>query len=170
MKLISLAAAVVLTLAACSREPDPTEAAEKALQEANLAGVTVKWDDDAWIAHLRGTVESTTDRDRAADLAESAIGTSGRVLNELTVKGLNEETADDLDGRIRSVAFAVQGIGLMLAPKSGAELRSDLRARLPIAHRSRSGSRRYDRVCCPESLIRTASSWVTLRSLRASGT
>ena len=102
MKLISLAAAFVLTLAACSREPNPTEAADKALQQANLAGVTVKWDGDARIAHLRGTVESTADRDRAGELAESAIGTSGRVLNELTVKGLNEETADDLDGRIRS--------------------------------------------------------------------
>ena len=30
------------------------------------------------------------------------------------------------------------GIGLMLAPKSGAELRSDLRARLPMRHSNES--------------------------------
>jgi osmotically-inducible protein OsmY len=33
-------------------------------------------------------------------VAAAAVGTSGRVLNELTVVGLNEETADDLDDEI----------------------------------------------------------------------
>jgi hyperosmotically inducible periplasmic protein len=101
VKRTSIAAALTLALVACNRTPDPTEAAEKALEQANLAGVDVQWDRDARIAHLKGTVDSTADRQRAEDIAESAIGTAGRLLNELTVKGLNDETADDLDDRIR---------------------------------------------------------------------
>ena len=33
---------------------------------------------------------------------EGRVTVAGRVLNELTVKGLNDTTADDLDGQIRS--------------------------------------------------------------------
>jgi osmotically-inducible protein OsmY len=40
-------------------------------------------------------------RSRAQEVADAVVGTSGRVLNELTVKGLNDTTADDLDGQIR---------------------------------------------------------------------
>ena len=100
-KLISLVAVLSLA-AACNREPNPTDAAERALQEANIAGVGVEWDDEARIAHLRGTVDTSSDRARAEEVVESAVGTTGRVLNELTVKGLNDDSADDLDGRIRS--------------------------------------------------------------------
>ena len=100
MKRTSIAAALTLALVACNRTPDPTDAAEKALEQANLGGVDVQWDSEARIAHLKGTVDSTADRQRAEDIAESAIGTAGRLLNELTVKGLNDDTADDLDDRI----------------------------------------------------------------------
>lgn len=95
-------AAVVAALAACSERPDPTEQAEKALEQANIQGVDVDWDEDARIAHLQGTVESATDRQRAEEIATASVGTSGTVLNELTVKGVNDDLADDLDGRIRS--------------------------------------------------------------------
>jgi hyperosmotically inducible protein len=94
--------AVVAALAACSERPDPTEQAEKALEQANIQGVDVDWDGDARIAHLQGTVESATDRQRAEEIATASVGTSGTVLNELTVKGVNDDLADDLDGRIRS--------------------------------------------------------------------
>ena len=40
------------------------------------------------------------ERSRAEEVADAVVGTSGRVLNELTVKGLNDTTADDLDGDI----------------------------------------------------------------------
>ena len=42
-----------------------------------------------------------SERSRAAEVADAVVGTSGRVLNELTVKGLNDTTAGDLDGAIR---------------------------------------------------------------------
>src|SRR4051812_26336057 len=106
MRLISRyssALALVCALgAACNRAPDPEEQVSKALKEARLDAVKVDWDKDARIAHLRGTVEQPTDRQRAEDVATAAVGTSGRVLNELTIKNLNDSSADDLDGDIRS--------------------------------------------------------------------
>jgi osmotically-inducible protein OsmY len=101
-KWMSAALAFVCIAGACKRGPDPGDQAEKALRDANLTSVTFKWDDDARIGHLQGTVDTPTDRQRAEDVAQAAVGTTGRVLNELTVKGLNEDTADDLDGTIRS--------------------------------------------------------------------
>lgn len=102
----SVAVAFTLALAAgaCSNNnvPDPSDRTEQALKDANISDVNVDWDKDARVAHLKGTVESTRERERAAAVAETAVGTSGRVLNELTVANVNEKTADDMDGRIRS--------------------------------------------------------------------
>jgi osmotically-inducible protein OsmY len=95
--------AIALGLAACANNvPDPTDSAEKALQEANLDDVEVDWDSEARVAHLKGTVDSPADRSRAEEVATAAVGTTGKVVNEVTVAGLNDKTADDLDGRIRS--------------------------------------------------------------------
>lgn len=103
LKIISVGFAVLFMLAAaCSRAPDPSANADRALKEANLDTVKVDWDDEARIAHLQGTVNSPAERDRAEEVAAAAVGTSGRILNEVTIRGLNEHTADDLDGRIRS--------------------------------------------------------------------
>src|SRR3954468_19384762 len=102
---ITLAAALFCVLAgpACSRnEPSPASNTEKALKDAQLNDVKVEWDRDARIAHLKGTVDSPTDRQRAEQVAASTVGTTGKVLNEVTIKGINEQTADDLDGDIRS--------------------------------------------------------------------
>jgi osmotically-inducible protein OsmY len=86
-----------LVLGACHKGPDPSGTVERALQEGHLGQVKVSWDDDAHVARLRGTVATPTDRTRAEDLATSAVGTSGKVLNELTIKGVNDQTAGDLD-------------------------------------------------------------------------
>jgi osmotically-inducible protein OsmY len=63
--------------------------------------VAVKVDDDVHIVHLRGTVSSMADRSRAQEVADAVVGTSGRVLNELTIKGLNDKTAGALDDDIK---------------------------------------------------------------------
>jgi osmotically-inducible protein OsmY len=107
MRLITRCGSVLaLTLAlgvagACNREPDPSDRVSKALKEAKLDDVKVDWDKDAHVAHLKGTVDQPTDRQRAEEVANAAVGTTGRVLNEVTVKGLNDKTADDMDGQIR---------------------------------------------------------------------
>jgi osmotically-inducible protein OsmY len=100
----SLVLTSLLAIAAggCNSGPDPSADVTRALKEANMPQVTVDWDSDARVAHLKGTVERVADRQRAEELAAAAVGTSGRVLNELTVRNINEETADDYDDRIES--------------------------------------------------------------------
>jgi len=95
--------AAALAFGGCNRgAPDPSDQVSKALKDANLDQVKVDWDKEAHVAHLKGTVDRPTDRQRAEEVASAAVGTSGRVLNEVTVKGLNDKTADDLDGSIKS--------------------------------------------------------------------
>jgi osmotically-inducible protein OsmY len=96
---------VVLTAVAavgigCGRGPDTEENVRKALDQANMQAVQVDVDDNANIVHLKGTVETISDRTRAEEVASATVGTTGRVLNELTVKGLNDQTAGDLDDEV----------------------------------------------------------------------
>src|SRR5262249_11181872 len=104
MKLVTRLAAigVAFALTACNRGPNPTDEGNRALKQANLNDVTVDWDGGARVAHLRGRVDQPTDRQRAEEVANAAVGTTGKVLNEVTIKGLNEKTAGLLDGDIRS--------------------------------------------------------------------
>ena len=87
--------------AGCHRGPDTSGNLRKALDQANMQQVNVKVDDDEHIVHLKGTVNSMADRSRAQEVADAVVGTSGRVLNELTVKGLNDKTAGSLDDDIK---------------------------------------------------------------------
>src|SRR5512138_3072961 len=97
MSALALAAA----LGACNRGPNPTDEVTRSLKQANLNEVSVDWDGSARVAHLKGTVEKPTDRQRAEEIATAAVGTTGKVLNEVTIKGLNEKTAGNLDGDIK---------------------------------------------------------------------
>lgn len=94
-------AAALAGAAACSRGPDPSDNVNRALREANLNQVKVDWDKDAHIAHLQGTVDTPTDKRRATDVAAAAVGTTGRVLNEVTIRGVNDKSAGDLDDDIK---------------------------------------------------------------------
>ena len=103
MPRMSFAATLFLIagMAACSSGPNPTDNITKALKASNLNEVTVTWDSGARIAHLKGTVDRSADRSRAEDVAAAAAGSDGKVLNEITIKGLNEKTAGNLDGEIK---------------------------------------------------------------------
>ena len=103
MPRMSFAATLFLIagMAACSSGPNPTDNITKALKVSNLNEVTVTWDSGARIAHLKGTVDRPADRSRAEDVAAAAAGSDGKVLNEITIKGLNEKTAGNLDGEIK---------------------------------------------------------------------
>jgi osmotically-inducible protein OsmY len=103
MRMSRVTSAVLLSCGlavGCGGGPDHEENVKKALTQANLEQVAVDVDDQENIVHLKGTVGSMSDRTRAEEVATAAVGTSGRVLNELTVEGLNAESADDLDGQI----------------------------------------------------------------------
>jgi hyperosmotically inducible protein len=91
-------------LPACSNsrtDNDPKDRVSTALKDANLKDVDVAYDRDEHVVHLKGNVDSTAERSRAEQIAERAVGTSGKVLNEVTVKGVDDKTADDNDGRIK---------------------------------------------------------------------
>jgi len=97
---VGLLAAAPLTQA-CNRQPDVKKQVSDSLEQANVKDVNVDWDKDARVVHLKGAVTSAAERERAEQIATTAVGTSGTVLNELTVEGLNENTADNMDGEIR---------------------------------------------------------------------
>jgi osmotically-inducible protein OsmY len=92
---------VIVALSACNRGPDPTDEVTRSLKQANLTEVSMDWDRTARVAHLKGSVDKPTDRQRAEEIATAAVGTTGKVLNEVTIKGLNEKTAGNLDGDIK---------------------------------------------------------------------
>ena len=91
---------LLLVTVACGSRPDTQESVRTALDEAGMHEVQVEVDREANLVHLRGTVASTQQRNRAEEIATAAVGTTGRVLNELAVAGLNDQTADDLDDEI----------------------------------------------------------------------
>jgi osmotically-inducible protein OsmY len=100
---VAITSAILLTCAltlACGRRDGTKQNVAKALEQANLSNVAVDVEHDSKIVHLKGTVGTMSDRTRAEEIAAAAVGTTGRVLNELTVEGLNAETADDLDDEI----------------------------------------------------------------------
>src|SRR4051794_39122703 len=99
--LVTSALALTVALSACNRGPDPADEVTRSLKKANLNEVSVDWDRNARVAHLKGSVERPTDRQRAEEIANAAVGTTGKVLNEVTIKGLNEKTAGNLDGDIK---------------------------------------------------------------------
>ena len=103
MRLTQIAVMVALIAAyGCQRGADTKGDVRKALDQANMQNVEIKVDNDEHIVHLQGVVGSMADRTRAQEVADAVVGTSGRVLNELTVNGVNDKTAGDLDGDIRT--------------------------------------------------------------------
>src|SRR5512140_3082815 len=98
---VTIALALAVALSACNRGPNPTDEVTRSLKQANLNEVSVDWDGGARVAHLKGTVDKPTDRQRAEEIATAAVGTGGKVLNEVTIKGLNEKSAGNLDGNIK---------------------------------------------------------------------
>jgi osmotically-inducible protein OsmY len=101
---VAIAFTLALAAGACSQSevPDPSDRTKQALADANIKDVNVDWDKEARVAHLKGTVDSTRERERAEQVAATAVGTTGKVLNELTIENVNETTADNMDGKIRS--------------------------------------------------------------------
>ena len=106
MKRLSTFGAALLfagAISACNQAPDPGEQVRDALKAAAIDDVNVNYDRDSKAIHLKGSVESAAVKDRAEQVATKAVGTSGNVLNEITVENtVAEKRADDMDGTIRS--------------------------------------------------------------------
>lgn len=97
-----VAAAFSALAAACARNSnDPKDRVDKALSDANVKGVHASYDRDANVVHLTGTVDSVDQKERADQAATGAVGTTGRVLDEIQVQGMDEKPAADQDALIR---------------------------------------------------------------------
>ncbi len=107
-KLVGLVPALAFTLAlgtaACTNAPNENAAdrVQKALDEAKVEGVNVDYDRNARVVHLKGKVDSPELKDRAGQIAETAVGTSGTVLNELTVEGTDTDRVETEDDQLRT--------------------------------------------------------------------
>jgi osmotically-inducible protein OsmY len=93
-----LAATLLIATACGPANPDYEKTADDALSSAALDRVNADYDNDAKTIHLRGTVNTEGERQRAADVVQKAVGDGARVANEVTVANKDEEIADDLDG------------------------------------------------------------------------
>ena len=91
----ALMAAPLLT--ACNRNdntPNYEARVQDRLKDANLKDVNANWNKDEKALHLTGKVEATTDKQRAEDVASQVVGTSGRVVNEVKVNGVDSRDQD----------------------------------------------------------------------------
>lgn len=100
----TLSLAIGMGAAACntSTRADTGDRVEKALDDANLKDVNVDFDKNANVVHLKGKVNSADQKQQAERIAETAVGTSGKVLNELTVEGANEDRMETVDDQIKN--------------------------------------------------------------------
>jgi len=100
----ALSLSIGLGAAGCNtaHNEDTGNRVEKALDDANLRDVNVDYDRDANVVHLKGKVNSADQKQQAERIAETAVGTSGKVLNELTVEGMNEDRMETADDQIKN--------------------------------------------------------------------
>ena len=100
---LSLSIGLGATACTATHEDDNTgNRVEKALEDANLKDVNVDYDRDANVVHLKGKVDSADQKQQAERIAETAVGTSGKVLNELEVEGMDEDRMETVDDQIKS--------------------------------------------------------------------
>jgi osmotically-inducible protein OsmY len=111
-----LAVAFTIT-SACKQQDDPANRVSEALKQAQLDDVSANYDSDSKVVHLRGNVPSQDERQRAEEVAERAVGTSGKILNEVTVEDVDERSADDSDGRIRRQLYDMVDRNAQLADR-----------------------------------------------------
>jgi hypothetical protein len=77
-----------------AKSPDYESRVQDRLKDANIKDVSANWKKDENTLHLTGEVKTPTDKERAEELANQVVGTSGRVVNEVKVEGDNSENLD----------------------------------------------------------------------------
>jgi osmotically-inducible protein OsmY len=95
---VAMLGAAPLT-SACSKPADHPDL-ESRVNDQLKAGklddkVKVDWKKDENAVHLSGKVDSAADKARAEELAQKAVGTSGRVVNEVAVDDVDMGKVDD---------------------------------------------------------------------------
>lgn len=89
------AVVAVAVVGGCDGTTRTEENVREALDQASVGGdVEVVVDPATNVVHLTGTVETLADRTRAGEVASAVVGTSGRVVNDLTVETLSVPLSD----------------------------------------------------------------------------
>jgi hyperosmotically inducible protein len=99
--LLAAVAALTISTVACGSATDPSARVARALEQERIQGVDLDWDAQEHFLVLKGDVQNEEQRAQAARLAAQTAGRGAIVVNELTVQGMDDTTADDLDGEIR---------------------------------------------------------------------
>ena len=82
---------------ACEKKdntPNYESRVQDRLNDANLKDVNANWNKDEKALHLTGKVEAATDKQRAEEVASQVVGTSGRVVNEVKIAGVDTRDED----------------------------------------------------------------------------
>jgi osmotically-inducible protein OsmY len=88
------AAGIAAFTLACGRG-GTEENLREALEQANIRDVAVAVDEHRHIVHLTGRVETLAERTRAEEVAAAAVGTTGQVVSDLSVAGVDVNAAGD---------------------------------------------------------------------------
>ncbi len=99
--LTGLLVAATAASGACGRGTDVQKMADGALDSIALDGkVDAHFDRGSKVLRLTGTVDSDREKLQAFEVVTAAIGAYAQVANEVVVRGLQAEAADDLDDGI----------------------------------------------------------------------
>jgi osmotically-inducible protein OsmY len=94
---------LLVAVVSCGRnQPDYEERANEALDQANLSEVDADYDNSSGVVHVKGSVQSEDERQRAGEIVQKAVSDGAQVANEVTVAGGHRETADDFDGALET--------------------------------------------------------------------
>ena len=128
LPVLALLGSAPLTVA-CSKpanQPDLESRVNDQFKTAKLDNkVNVDWKKDEHALHLSGKVDNPTDKARAEELAQQVVGTSGRVVNEVEVAGVDMGNIDDtIEDRLGKMfedrtEWDFDGKGVSFASKEG---------------------------------------------------
>lgn len=76
------------------KSPDYESRVQDRLKSAEIKDVSANWKKDENTLHLTGEVKTPSEKQRAEELANQVVGTSGRVVNEVKVEGDNSAEVD----------------------------------------------------------------------------
>ncbi len=94
-------------MSACSRNentPNYEARVKDRLKDANIKDVDADWNKDEHALHLTGKVNAEAEKQRAEVVANEVVGTSGRVVNEVKVEGVDTRDEDKrIEGQLDDI-------------------------------------------------------------------
>jgi osmotically-inducible protein OsmY len=93
---LAVLAGAPLAIGCAADQPDVEARVNDQLKAEKLDDkVKVDWKKDEQAVHLSGKVDTPAEKTRAEEVAQKAVGTSGRVVNEVAVASMDMGNVDD---------------------------------------------------------------------------